>query len=259
MRKLTIMGAAVLLTGVSGIAVGNVEAGSRQQAETIITVPLDTVVRGPAGSIHLVDEQSTPAGLVGSTCPGTVTVTNQRSEHPNSDLIIASGATVVTVPDVEALAFASRVTNFTLTLGATIAVQVRLGPDEVFSGGLAVVIDCTAPPTTTVAPTTMAPTTMAPTTMAPTTTVAPTTSALATTSPAPTVAPTTAASTSTTAAGVLPVVTPPPSASTTTMAPGVLPGVGTLPATGSTATPTLLFGLVLVMLGAFLTLRARRS
>jgi LPXTG-motif cell wall-anchored protein len=239
MRKITIMGAAVLLTTVSGLAAGNVEAGSRQPADAIITVPVDTVVRGPAGSIHLVDEQRTPAGMVAATCPGTVTVTNQRSEHPNSDLIITSGATSVTVPDVETLAFASRATNFTLTLGPTIAVQVRLGPDEVFSGGLAVVIDCAAPPTTTVAPTT---------------TALPTTSA-----PAPTVAPTTAPSTSTTAAGVLPVVTPPPSVSTTTIAPGVLPGAGTLPETGSTATPTLLVGLVLVMLGALLTLRTRRS
>jgi hypothetical protein len=230
---------------------GAVSGGtSRVHAEdTIITIPVETVVRGEPGSVHLVAEASTPAANVGATCPGTVTVTNQRSENPNSDLIITSAEKSVTVPDVEVEAFASRTTTFTLTLGPTIDVSVRLGPNRVFSGGLSVVIDCAPPPTTT----TIAPTTTA----GPTTTAAvaatTTTTQAAVVTQAPT---TTAAAIPTTSAAIV----PPASVSPVTLAPFVFPPSATLPATGLSRTSTMLllaFGLIAAGV-AGLIVRARR-
>jgi LPXTG-motif cell wall-anchored protein len=144
----------------------------------------------------------------------------------------------VTVPDVESVAFASRATAFTLTLGPTVAVHVRLGRDGIFSGGLRIVLDCPAPPTTT--------------TVAPGTTVPPTTADAATT----TIPPTTADALATTLA-------PTTSGPSTTVVPSVAPLVlpaGELPATGSSTHFQLAIGLLLVVLGiTMVRLRPRRN
>lgn len=200
-RSRVLVPASLLLIGIGvGLGVSHAGADTHEAADPDITVPIDTVIRGPVGSVHLTAEQPTPAELVGATCTGTVVVVNQGSEHPNSDLIISSGSSSATVLDVESEAFATRVTLFELTLGPTVTVHVRLGADAVFSGGFEVLITCPETPattipgetttipsetTTTVADTTTTTIAATTTTVAATTTAAPTTTAAATTTSAP--------------------------------------------------------------------------
>jgi hypothetical protein len=99
---------------------------------------------------------------------------------------------------------------------------------------------------TTVAPTTAAPTTVAPTTAAPTTTIKPTTTTVAgatTTTVAGATTTTVAAATTTSVASAGPTTT--------------LGGGGSLPATGSSPTPTVMWGILLLVFGRMAMLLAK--
>ena len=162
---------------------------------TIIEVPIDLVLRGPEDSVHLVETLSVESDLLGHQCAVSVVSHNQSSSHPGSDILVESGGTQVVVEDVESSPFVVIEGQGALTLGSSITVSVRLGPDGVFSGGMTVTIDCDAPPpastTTTSAPdvsgtsTSLTTTTQATTTTTATasTTVAPTVSGIVVTNP----------------------------------------------------------------------------
>jgi hypothetical protein len=122
----------------------------------------------------------------------------------------------------------------------------------------------TTPPstTTTVAPTTVAPTTVAPTTVAPTTTIRPTTTTVAgatTTTVAGATTTTVAGATTTTVAGAT--TTTVAGATTTSVASAgpttTLGGGGSLPATGSSPTPTVVWGILLLVFGRMAMLLAK--
>ena len=160
---------------VAAVATMGVVAGpaSGQQAEPpIIDIPVDTVVRGEPGTEHELATVPVDAADVGLECTVVADGTNNPSVHENTDLLVRSGDSEVTVPDVEREPGAVTEATDTIVLGPDVAVFVRLGPDEVFSGGTVVTVDCSESPTTTESTTTTtAPATTATTELATTTTM----------------------------------------------------------------------------------------
>jgi len=110
-------------------------------AQEIVQIPLDTVVYGKPGAVKLIDPPgvvSVPADKVGSQCSVHETSENNRSTHPNTDLIVTSGGTSVTLLDVEREGGGRVDGDSLLTLGETVSISVRFGADGVFSGGFIV-------------------------------------------------------------------------------------------------------------------------
>ena len=128
-----------------------------------LDVPLDTVMRGPAGSVHELASRSVPDELVGSECRVSAVSSNQHSVHPDSHLVIASDDNQLILEDVEDEPFDQDTETGTLVLGNDLTVFVVLGPDGVFSAGMVLEVRCrdratttttTAPSTTTTQPST---------------------------------------------------------------------------------------------------------
>ncbi|MGH9227687.1 MAG: LPXTG cell wall anchor domain-containing protein [Acidimicrobiales bacterium] len=155
-------------------ATGFAAAPAWAQAQTVIEIPLNTVVRGAAGSEHLLETEAIAPEDVGRECTVAAEGANNSSIHPNTDLLVRSGGSEVVVPDVERAANVRTDAAETIVLGTDVSVSVRLGPDGVFSGGLVVTIECEEPPPTTTTSTTTTTTTVPEDT---TTSAAPTTTA----------------------------------------------------------------------------------
>ena len=127
-----------------------------------IDIPVDTVVMAGEGSITVLATIDTPSDLIGSSCVGVAEAVNQPSVHQGNDLIVASGDDTIVLRDVEREPGAVTRGEALLALGPKVSVSLRMGPDEVYSGGLVFTIgECTPPPTTTTEP---PPTTTEPTT-----------------------------------------------------------------------------------------------
>jgi hypothetical protein len=136
-----------------------------------VTIPVDTVVRAPEGSITDFEPVvQVPEENQGQECSVVAHAQNQGSVHPDNDLLVTSGSSQVVIPDVEAEPGGSVEGEGTLVLGTTIVVSLRMGPDEVFSAGFDVIIDCLPDETTTT--TTDATTTTTEATASTTTTIA---------------------------------------------------------------------------------------
>lgn len=131
------------------------------QAPSGLDIPLETVVRGDAGSEHLLVTEPVPAEHQGKECTATVGGANNESVHPDTNLIVRSGESEIELLDIEREAGAITEGTGPLTLGTEVTVSVVLGEDEVFSGGTVLSIECPTPeePTTT---TTTTPPTSAP-------------------------------------------------------------------------------------------------
>lgn len=131
-----------------------------------INISIDTVVTADEGTITVLATADIPAELIGSSCTATAEAINQPSVHPGNDLIIASGDGSIVLANVEREAGVATKTEGTLTLGPTVTVSLRMGPDARFSAGLVVTIgdDCTPPTTTTTTEPTTTTTTEPPTT-----------------------------------------------------------------------------------------------
>jgi hypothetical protein len=112
-------------------------------------IPLDTVVRGEEGSVHLLATEPVAAQDVGRECEVVVVGANNPSVHPNTDLLVRSGDSEVEVLDVERAPDVITEATGTIVLDTEVSVSVRLGADEVFSGGLVMTLDCPTPPSTT--------------------------------------------------------------------------------------------------------------
>lgn len=110
-----------------------------------IVIPIDTVVRVSGVLVT----QPVPAELQGATCEVTAIAENNSSVHPDSNLIVTSGAASVTLFDVEREAGAVTTAAGQLTLGEDVTVAVEVGPDGVFSGGIMVHITCQSAPSPT--------------------------------------------------------------------------------------------------------------
>jgi hypothetical protein len=108
-----------------------------------VTIPIDTIVRADEGSVTpFPPAVDVPSEAVGQQCSVLSQAANQESVHPNNDLLVDSGSSQVILPNVEAVQGGTVVGDGTLTLGDTILVSLRMGGDEVFSGGFDVIIDC---------------------------------------------------------------------------------------------------------------------
>jgi hypothetical protein len=71
---------------------------------------------------------------------------NNHSVHPDTDLVVRSGDSEVVAHDIEREPDARTEAEGTLVLGPQVAIYIRLGPLEVFSGGLVVTVECTPTP-----------------------------------------------------------------------------------------------------------------
>ena len=114
-----------------------------------IEITLDTVVTADEGSITVLASADTPDEIIGLACVGVARAENQPSVHPDNDLIITSGGDSIVLEDVERAPGAVTSAEGLLTLGPTVTVSLRMGPDELFSGGMVFTVEDCAPPTTT--------------------------------------------------------------------------------------------------------------
>lgn len=138
--------------GALGIVVGAL--GSAGAASDDIVITLDKSASGAPGDVITLGTQSVAGQYVGLTCQGTYSASNNASVHPDTQLIISSGGSSVTINGVEDAPGATRTATQPLTLGDTITIAVRLGPDGIASmSGEAVTMDCPAAATTTSSPT----------------------------------------------------------------------------------------------------------
>ena len=117
------------------------------------SIPITTIVRAPEGSETILASVDVDDGLVGELCAVSAVSENPDSVHPNNDLVVSTGRTAVLLPDVESQPNGMVVANGILELGPQITVTLVMGPDEVFSAGIAVSVECgpdvVAPPVTT--------------------------------------------------------------------------------------------------------------
>ncbi|MEY4229381.1 MAG: hypothetical protein RLZZ362_230 [Actinomycetota bacterium] len=137
--------------GALGIIVGSF--GSAGAASGDIVITLDKSASGAPGDVITLGTQSVAGRYVGLTCQGTYSASNNASAHPDTQLIISSGGSSVTINGVEDAPGATSTATQPLTLGDTITIAGRLGPDGVASmAGQAVTMDCPAAATTTSSP-----------------------------------------------------------------------------------------------------------
>lgn len=147
MNKRTLYAASISIAAMSAVAV-TVPAFAQSTSSTstvrttetepkTVTIPVDTVVRGEAGKIYPLEKWD----VVNGEYTVTVKAVNQKSEHPNSDIIVRSQKSQLTVEDVENEAFVEKTANGSLIVeDGQVHVYVKLGKDKVFSGGVEVVL-----------------------------------------------------------------------------------------------------------------------
>jgi hypothetical protein len=116
--------------------------------EFSIVIPSRTV-REPEGSTIVLATEPVGEEYVGQTCTATSVAENESSIHPGNNLTVASGDSVVVLEDVEGSANAIVTAEGELVLGSEIVISLVMGPDEVFSAGIEVLIDCSAVESTT--------------------------------------------------------------------------------------------------------------
>lgn len=140
----------VVTTGVvlAAVMLAATSAGA-SHASVEISIPLDTVVRAPEGSITELGTAAVPDGFAGHSCEVRAHAENQVSIHPGNDLIIRSGDSEVRLEDVESEPGQVIETAEMLVLGEAISVSLVMGPDAVFSAGIDVSVECVAEDTTT--------------------------------------------------------------------------------------------------------------
>lgn len=146
-------------------------------ADDLIVIPVSGFARGDEGDVVSIATVNVPAETIGATCQITGRTVNQVSVHEGNDLLIITNGQTFVVPNFEDAGFIEHEAGEITSVGATIELQIRFGPDAVSSGGFRVSVECDPSNFTTT--TVQAPTTTVPdvTTTVPdvTTTEAPTT------------------------------------------------------------------------------------
>jgi len=124
-----------------------------------ITIPFDNKYKGDPGDVFLVATEPLPEGI---NCTGVLKTDNNKSQHPDTNIIMVS-ATTATIVDVEVEAYESR--SLALRSGVfesngAVDLFLQIGANGKSSTGFDLVIDCggttttTVPSTTTTGPTT---------------------------------------------------------------------------------------------------------
>ncbi len=163
---------------VIALALGVADAALAQSA----SVSIDTIKRGPEGAAMTLREPVTPESLgleVGASCNVSAVGFNQESPHDGNNVEVGDASAFVTLIDVESEPGKTTIAAGVLVLPPLISFVLRMGPDEVYSGGLSVVFDCPETPTTTTPTTTTTTPNVSPTT----TTTTPQTTTTTTTPP----------------------------------------------------------------------------
>jgi hypothetical protein len=162
MRKATI--------GLALLAVLLIAVPATAQETGTIEMAFVGVVNGAPGTIVPLRTEPVPEGMVGWTCTGVAVSQNNESQHTGNDFILTTGGATAEIVNWEAIPEATTPMTGTLVLGSAIDISLRMGGSGVSSGGVVIILSCSAPtPPTTVPPTTVPPTTVPPTTT-PTTT-----------------------------------------------------------------------------------------
>lgn len=122
-------------------------ASTRLAAATVseefsITIPIDTVVEAPEGSATVLATEPVGEQFVGQVCTVAAQSENQESVHPGNDLVVESGSSVVRLEEVESGAGTVVIAEGELELGSEIVVSLVMGPDEIFSAGVVVHVEC---------------------------------------------------------------------------------------------------------------------
>ncbi len=110
-----------------------------------ISIPVNTVERGSEGSIINLANIDIQDEYVGLECAVSAIARNQSSVHPGNDLSIES-ATTVLIKDVERESNGTVEATGKIELSDKLSVNLIMGQDEVFSGGLDVDLKCEQPP-----------------------------------------------------------------------------------------------------------------
>lgn len=123
-----------------------------------ISIPIDTFVDADEDSTTPLASADVPDGFAGHMCEVAAHAENQSSVHPGNDLVVESGTSQVVLSDVESEP--GRIVEATelLELGEVVTVSLVMGPDEIFSAGIEVTVECheEEPTTTTTTTTTTA-------------------------------------------------------------------------------------------------------
>lgn len=122
------------------------------------------ILHADEGSTSQLAQFDVDAELVGLTCELTASVDNQKSVNIGNDVYVSTGGSQLVLTDVEAIAGHITSATSTVVAGDSVVFAVHMGPGRVFSGKLAMNLDCQTPTdvvttTTTVSPTTTASTT----------------------------------------------------------------------------------------------------
>lgn len=165
-------GVALAVATVVTVGVVAGPASAQEDEPPIIDIPLDTVAEGEAGTEAQLAVVDVDPDDVGKECSVVADGANNESVHEGTNLIVRSGDSEVTVPDVEREPGIVTPATGTLVLGEQVTVSVQFGPDEIFSGGLVVTVDCSESPTTTTTESTTTTAPANPTTAPPTPTTA---------------------------------------------------------------------------------------
>jgi hypothetical protein len=120
-----------------------------------ISIPVETIVKATQGSTTHLATAEVPEDFANHVCQVRAYAQNQESTHPDNDLLVESGDSQVLLADVEAEPNQVIDAEQALELGEVITVSLIMGPDEVFSAGIEVQVECLpAETTTTIATTT---------------------------------------------------------------------------------------------------------
>jgi len=151
MRRIWVWGLLVALIAGLVLSAGPV---SGQTAMVDLEIPEGPPYpRGPEGST-LLAAGPVDAPASGQLCDVRVTSTNNRSVHPGNALLIRSGASSVTIPNVESESFMTAIFDDALTLDGPVSVYFLFGAGEVFSAGFHITLICNPTTTTTISETT---------------------------------------------------------------------------------------------------------
>ncbi len=119
-------------------------------ADEEIVIAFDEIVRSPAGSVVRADSVDVADAMVGAQCAMDVVTRNQVSVHPGNDLIVTTGSSQAVIVGVEDTANRDINQDYSMVLGPTIDVDMRIGGDGMSSLGFELVFRCaepTPPPT----------------------------------------------------------------------------------------------------------------
>ena len=120
-------------------------------------------VFGDPGATTVLGTHEVDSSQIGRSCRVTVDPRNNDSVREGTDLLVSSNGATLTAANVEhSVGNATPAVLGNLTLGGTVSLSLRFGPEGSASVAATVIVDCPDVPTTTTPPTT----TMAPSVVA---------------------------------------------------------------------------------------------